>query len=383
MWVKRRHGIVFFILRPFVKIFLFFKIGYKYEKYKGKEPVLILSNHTLNIDFFCLATSFNKQIYFLATDDIFNLGFASKIIKYLVNPIPKTKSKQDLESIKTCLRVAKEKGNISIFPEGNRTFDGTLCNVDVGIAKLAKKINYDVVLYTISGGYQSSPRFGNKIRKGKVVGKISKIITKEVLKTLDNEELTNIITSTLNVDLLDHVYKGKRKAEYLERCIYYCTKCNSFNTMVSNKNEFYCCKCSNKYEFNKQSYLINNNEKYTVNDLYQKQNEKIRTLTSNDIKELIFEDEGKLYSSIKGSKEFLCKTKIKLENNMISIGKYNLNIDDITSVSLLGGFKIRFFTETLELQFEGHKRFCGLKYMNVVFQNMNLKKEENSKFLGL
>ena len=54
--------------------------------------------------------------------------------------IPKQKSnKSDIGAIKACLQVAKENGNICIFPEGNRSFNGVTMDMEASIARVAKK----------------------------------------------------------------------------------------------------------------------------------------------------------------------------------------------------------------------------------------------------
>lgn len=389
MWVKKRHRLTFMILRPFIRIFTFFKYNYRAEKYKGKEPVLILSNHTAKADFFLTMLGFRKQIYFLATDDVFNLGLASKALKFLVNPIPKTKSIKDVEAIRTMLKVSKEKGNICIFPEGNRTFSGGLCPIDNSIGKLAKKLDYDIVIYTIEGGYQSEPRYAKKSSRGKMFGKIKRVITKEEKMNMTADELSEIIITSLTVELIEGIsFKSKNKAEYLERCIYHCDECGSLNTMKSHKNDFYCTKCSNKYTFDKFAFLHKDNQRFSVNDLYLKQQQKVRSFTQQDISSLSFEDYGLLFDTRKnmGKKQLIDKTTLKLVNNTLILGDTSINIDEIVNVSLLGGRKINFFTNDKTYQFKGDERFCGMKYMNAIYQNKNIKESDvnvRSIFIGL
>ncbi len=389
MWVKRRHRVTFFILKPFIRLYLFIKYNYKSEKYKGKEPVLILSNHTAKADFLLSLVGFRKQIYFLASDDIFNLGWPSRALKFLVNPIPKTKAIKDIEAIKTCMKVAKEGGNICIFPEGNRTFDGSLCHIDNSIGKLAMKLDYDIVIYTIEGAFQSDPRYGKKSRRGKTFGKVKRIITKEEKKTMTADELADLIIASLTVELVDGIkFKSKEKAEYLERCIYHCDKCGSLNTMKSHKNDFYCTSCDNKYTFDQYAYLIQDDRRITITDLYNLQNKKVRSFKKEDIDNLLYQDEGIYFDTKKGmgKKELIGNTTLKLENGVLTIGDNVLKLDEITSSALLGGRKINFFTEDKVYQFKGNERFCGMKYMNAVFQNKNLKGDKEDgrhEFIGL
>lgn len=387
MWVKKRHYLTFFILRPFIRIYTFFKYNYKAEKYKGKEPVLIISNHTAKADFLLTLLGFRNPIYFLASDDVFNLGWPSRLLKFIANPIPKTKAVQDVEAIKTMIRVSKQNGNLCLYPEGNRTFAGGLCPIDKSIGKLVKKIDYDIVIYTIEGGFQSDPRFALKSSRGKMFGRVKRVITKEEKENMSVEELADVIIKSLTVELLEDVaFKGKTKAEFLERCIYHCDECGSLNTMVSHKNDFRCTKCTNKYTFDKYSYLLKGEKRVTVQDLYEIQKQKVYSFNNTDISNLVYEDEGLLFDTKKnmGKKQLLANTSIKLQNSKMFFGDVEIDINDIETVSLLGGRKINFYTKNKTYQFKGNERFCGMKYMNAIYQNMNLKEgKENDGFIGL
>ena len=116
-WTKKRHYIIVSILRPF--FWLFFKLKYrlKYKSYKlPKEGALILSNHSMTMDPFLIGMLFNKNLYYMTSKDLFQKKFVGKLIKFLVNPIPKEKSnKGDISAIKNCISVSKENGSICIL----------------------------------------------------------------------------------------------------------------------------------------------------------------------------------------------------------------------------------------------------------------------------
>lgn len=163
MWVKFRHKVTFAALKPIFKVFYRLKYGTKIYncKLKKKQPYLILSNHLTTLDPFLVSASFSRAIYSMASEDLFSSGYG-KLISFLTAPIPKAKSKSDLTAIKDCMRVAKEGGSILIFPEGNRSYNGELCNIDDSIVKLVKLLKLPLVLYNIVGGYGTDPRWCKK-----------------------------------------------------------------------------------------------------------------------------------------------------------------------------------------------------------------------------
>ena len=179
----------------------------------------------MTLDPFGVGMKFNKPLYYMASSDLFQNKITGKLIKFLVNPIPKQKSnKNDIAAIKACMQVAKENGSICIFPEGNRTFSGQLGHMDYSIVKLIKKLNKPLILMNIVGGYGSDPRWSNKSRKGKLEIFIKKKVTVDEIKNMSNDQLFDLIKSNLTVDNYKEeiIYKGKKFAEDLERILYIC-----------------------------------------------------------------------------------------------------------------------------------------------------------------
>ena len=137
MWMKKRHKVVFTVLKYPFKLFFKVKYNFKSIKYKlEKKPYLILSNHLGILDPFFVAASFSRPVYYIASADLFSTKYG-KIINYLVAPIPKNKNVKELGPIKDCVKIVKEGGTVGVFPEGNRSYDGNLCHIDEAIAKLS------------------------------------------------------------------------------------------------------------------------------------------------------------------------------------------------------------------------------------------------------
>lgn len=101
LWVKKRHARVFAFLRFAMAGFLRLKYHYKAEKAPiEKGPCLILHNHQATMDPFFVSKAFRFPVYFITSDDLFNLK-VSPLIRYLAAPIPKSKSMTDLAAVCT------------------------------------------------------------------------------------------------------------------------------------------------------------------------------------------------------------------------------------------------------------------------------------------
>ena len=246
---KFRHRVVFWSFRPIFRIWGKWRLHYTFDVFNDKKegPYLILGNHTQPLDPVLLAFSFKTPIYFVASKMVYNLKFLSKILDYLVAPIPIDKFRSDLKSTKMILKTLKEGSNVSLYPEGNATFSGAQMPIDEAISKLVKHANVNVCLFTTEGGYLTRPRWAKNVRKGSMHGSVKKVITKEEIQTMTPKEIQTLIQETLLVNDYEAVkeiaYKGKNKALYLENTYYLCPSCKAFNTLVSKKDEFSCTSC--------------------------------------------------------------------------------------------------------------------------------------------
>ena len=143
-WIKFRHRVIrnlaWLVLSPLCR----FKYGIKIEKFKEQrkgQPYLILFNHQTAFDQFFVGMAFKGPVYYVASEDIFSMGFVSKLLRYAVAPIPIKKQTTDVHAVMTCRKVAKEGGTIALAPEGNRTYSGKTEYVNpaiVGLIKLLK-----------------------------------------------------------------------------------------------------------------------------------------------------------------------------------------------------------------------------------------------------
>ena len=245
-WTKFRHRVVrniaYLILRPYVSIVYRIKI----DKFKDqqKRPYLVLLNHQTPFDQFFVGMAFKGPIYYMATEDIFSNGWVSSLIRYLVAPIPIKKQTTDVRAILNCMKVAKEGGSIAIAPEGNRTYSGRTEYMSPSIVPLARKLGMPIALYRIEGGYGAEPRWSDVVRRGKMHGYISRVISPEEYAEMDDDQLFEAIKNELYVNeaVVDTEFKHKKLAEYLERAIYVCPECG-LSTFESNKDIFRCKKC--------------------------------------------------------------------------------------------------------------------------------------------
>ncbi|MDY0210425.1 MAG: lysophospholipid acyltransferase family protein [Acholeplasma sp.] len=375
-----RHVVFYTIFRPLFRIGIWIRYRYWGKKYRNKSvkgPYLILGNHTMNADPFMLALSFREPIYFVASDMIFTIPFFSKLISYFVQPISKSKYKSDTETVKNMIRVAKSGGSIGIFPEGNRTFSGKLMNMPYSTAKLIKLLKIPVLFYRIEGGYLTSPRWSKKLRRGKVRGYVYKTWTYDEYKDLSLDQIYECLSVGLGVNDFEmqkeapRRFKGKDKAEYIERAFFISPVTNQMDTIYSKGDEVFDKSSNLHLKYNEYGLFENlGNTKFFDNTIlwYTHQVNVVEQMVQDDSLSLISWDVVKVYE-LKGRKQIsLGDSKLTLFKDHFSftieskecVWKFE---DIYPAVQYSNTFICYNKQNEQTLFFTGNERFCALKYV--------------------
>lgn len=395
-WIKKRHKTVTELLRKVIGPYTVWKYGIDVVKFDRQEerPYLILMNHQTGFDQFFVGMAFDCPIYYLATEDIFSMGWVSSVIRYLVEPIPIKKQTTDLQAIRNCIKVAKEGGTIAIAPEGNRTFDGRTVYINPSIATLAKKLNMPIAIFRIEDGYGVQPRWSDVVRKGKMKAYVSRVIEPEEYKEMAKEELADLITKELYVNeaSVSGTFRHKKSAEYLERVVYVCPECGL--TTFESRNDVITCKkcgCTIQYLPTKELKGVDSEFPFRfVAEWYDYQKAFVNRLDTEEYKELpLYEEKVSLYEVIINKNKNLIQKDMDVAlygDKMILLGQkeFVFSFDDVSVITVLGKNKLNIYHDQNVYQLKGDKRFNALKYMNIFYRHKNIiGGNENGEFLGL
>ena len=396
-WVRRRHNLVRNIVNLFLYPYSRIKYGLRVEKLKeGRDrQYLVLYNHQTAFDQFFVGMPFKKVLYYVASEDLFSNGFVSKLIKFLVNPIPIKKQSTDVRAIMTCIKVASEGGSIAIAPEGNRTYSGKTEYMNPAIAPLARKLGLPIAFVRIEGGYGTHPRWSDVVRKGRTTCRVSRIMEPSEYAELTDGELSELIRSELYVNeaKADAAFSHKKRAEYLERAIYVCPEC-SLSTFESKGDTITCKRCGLAVKYTEKKELISQNPNFSfgfVSDWYDYQKKEILSLNLEPYYE------KPLYTEHSSVREVIPYTKklsvykdaeISLYANKI-VAKEDGSVteflfDDASSLAVLGKNKLNLYVGKRIFQLKSDKRFNALKYVHIFYRYKQIKKgDNNGEFLGL
>ncbi len=397
-WIKPRHKIIQAIAKLVIGPLCKLKYGIDVEKFREEEdrPYLVLYNHQTAFDQFFVGLSFKRPLYYLATEDIFSMGFLSSLLRFAVEPIPIKKQTTDVGAVMNCLRVAKEGGSIALAPEGNRTYSGRTEYINPAIVSLARKINVPVVLYRIEGGYGIQPRWSDKTRKGRMRSYVSEVIFPEEYSALSDEEFIGRIRDGLYVDEAREggIFRSERRAEYLERAAYVCPFCG-LSEFEGSGNELRCKKCGKTVVYGEDKRITGKGFDFPFEffgDWYDYQFDFVNKLDVLDYTEKpLFCDEATVKEVIirKNKKLIRAKTELALYGDKIVADKgteseWVFPFEELSAVSVLGRNKLNIYHDKNVYQITGSKSFNALKYVNIYYRWKNIKEgNTDGKFLGL
>ena len=373
------------------------KYGITVEKYKktDKTPYLILYNHQTGFDQFFVGMAFREHLYYVASEDIFSMGFLSKLIKFLVAPIPIKKQTNDPRAVINCIKVAKEGGSIAIAPEGNRTFSGKTEYIKPSITALAKHLGLPIAFFRIEGGYGVQPRWSDVVRRGSMKAYVSRVMYPEEYKKLTDDELYDVICRELYNDEteISDEYRHGELAQYLERAVYVCPDCG-LSEFHSEGDVIECLRCKKKVRYLPTKELSGIGSDFPfrfVKDWYEYQADYVNSLDLNSLSGDPLYTETVSFSKV----ELYKKKSVIFKKAALSLFKDKITVtgdgealefpfDDLSAVTVLGKNKINLYRGTEVYQIADNERLCALKYVNFYYRHKNIKKgDENVRFLGL
>ena len=258
---KRRHDFIYRMACALIRRSFARKFNFKYSVIENLQaPYIVISNHVTNWDPILIGLSFSRCMYYVATDQIFRMGWKTRLLMFMFSPIAKSKTAQETQTIITIFRRLKEKCNICIFVEGMTSFDGETGEFHTATAKLVKRAGVTLVTYRFTGSYLTFPRWARFIHKGKMEGRLVRVYSPEEIASMSEDELFLEIKKDIYVNAYDdqeknqYKYIGKNPAEYLETVLYCCPKCREFGTLKS-ACDILACKCGFRVRYNEFGYF--------------------------------------------------------------------------------------------------------------------------------
>lgn len=242
-----RHQRIFHLLQTTLTRPICRKFNMTHEDLHVDGPMLLVPNHASAWDPLLVAASLHdKQVYYVASEHLFRLGPVSRLIDALVAPIPRRKASTGMDTVKACLRHLKAGHSVCLFAEGEQCWAGQNNPIFPATGKLAKSSGATLVTYRLEGSYLSLPRWGKGIRRGRVHGHPVGVYPPDVLRGMSAEAVNDLITRDIREDAWERqrrdpvAYRGKNRAEGMERALYLCPRCRRIGTLHTKGNRIFC-----------------------------------------------------------------------------------------------------------------------------------------------
>jgi 1-acyl-sn-glycerol-3-phosphate acyltransferase len=191
---------------------------------------IILANHTTLFDPIWLYILLRRPVYFAATEDLFRQRALGRLIRWF-GAFPKRKAASDMSALRSIFSIAQRGGLIGVFPEGVRSWDGTVQPISHGIAKLIRKLQVPVYVCRFEGAYFVFPRWAHRWRRFPVKAVFSRLYRPEDIPE-DDERVAQDVAKAIqgpdhgaSVDASRFAFKGL--AVDVTHVLYRCPSCGT------------------------------------------------------------------------------------------------------------------------------------------------------------
>ena len=279
---SRRHQWLWRALNPLVSCFVCAKFNLEAVPVETGGPFLLVSNHVSAWDPLIVSASLGRrQAYFVASEHLFRLGIVSRLIEWVVAPIPRRKAAQGADTVKAMLRHLRAGHSVCLFAEGEQCWAGRSGPIFPATGKLARSSGATLVTYRIEGGYLSLPRWANGARRGRVKAHPVGVYPSEQLKLMRPEEINALIERDIQEDAWLRqrqervLYRGKNRAEGLERALCLCPVCGRIDGL-SARGDRLTCRCGLSVRYGEDGFFDADAPFATLADWDDWQTERLR-----------------------------------------------------------------------------------------------------------
>jgi len=283
-------------------------------------------------------------MYFLTSEHALRNGFPSKVLDFIFSPVSIDKTNTDIQAVKEMIRRIKKGANVCLFAEGDRSFSGKTAPLTLSAAKLVKASRADLITFRIEGGYFTTPRWGKKMRKGRMTGGVVNNYSAAEIKNKTDREVLDLIEKDIFVDAYGSqrvkrvLFKGKDLAENIETALFLCPGCGKPGTIRSSGNSL-SCECGLAAEYTESGFLEGGSLPFsTVTEWYEWQESALAELVINAGDGLICSDEGqRLYEvEITVGKKLIGEGGLSIDRGALHCAGMRFPIERITRVAVAG-----------------------------------------------
>lgn len=335
---NRHNQVLNRLLAGLLSPFLRWIFGYSYKKQKLSGPTLVISNHVTNFDPLLVSICFPKDhMHFVASEHLFRLGWITKFLRYVFDPIPRRKGTSGADTAMACMRALRSGRSVCLFAEGECSWDGITADIFPATGRLARMSGANLITFRLEGGYLTAPRWGKGIRRGKMTGRVVGIYTAEDLKNMDKEAITGLIQRDISENTWENQayspirYRHRRRAENLQTVLYACPHCQRIGKL-SSRGKTLSCSCGKSWEYTELGTFSPAQpfENIAQWDAWQKS-------LLQDVGRLDLSDPDVALYAVENDHRhvLLAQGALRLKDGALHCGKYRFALEDIDDMALV------------------------------------------------
>ena len=334
-------------------------------------PMLILCNHNTDFDFLLLAGSYSGTMDFVVTESLVRMGFWGHLIAEHLRPILHDKGSVGVGTVRQIVNRIRAGRNVALFPEGNRSFDGLTCDIPPATGGLARISGATLVLYRLTGGYFTSPRWGKGLRRGKMEGRVAGVYSPQELKAMTSKQVQALIEEGLWEDAYQEQekkpvrFKSRRGARFLETLLFTCPECGKIGFVHSDKSKV-SCECGYELIYTPYGYLKDQAGKsYTLTTAMNWQKEHLKQVLRNAEVSPIWTDQV-FCRLLDNAHTILTEQRITMKacKHDLVLGEETFEPEDVSDISIVQRNRLSLHIRNRKEHYEilGDDTFNAVKY---------------------
>jgi 1-acyl-sn-glycerol-3-phosphate acyltransferase len=132
----------------------------KFIEQRGGAPVILAANHESYLDPPLVGMIFPYSLRFIAWDGLFAIPIFSSLLKALgAVPVSQENKSSAAGLLREVIGFIKDGHSVLIFPEGERSPDGSLLPFEGGVALIASRTGSPIIPVWIEGTFEAYPLF--------------------------------------------------------------------------------------------------------------------------------------------------------------------------------------------------------------------------------
>ncbi|HUT74663.1 MAG TPA: lysophospholipid acyltransferase family protein [Armatimonadota bacterium] len=185
VWPKRLpRRLFYFFCAKAIRLWLFVFCHWRVSgrrHFPRRGGVILAPNHTSYLDPPVAAVAVDRQVFFMAKSELFEVALLGPLI-HALGAFPVRRGVADRAALRQAEQILRGGEPVMVFPEGTRSQDGRLTPAELGIAMLALRTGAPVVPMGVDGTDRALARHSFIIRPAGIRIRIGPALTFDDLR---------------------------------------------------------------------------------------------------------------------------------------------------------------------------------------------------------